>query len=603
MAISKVEAVTYGAGLLSILAGIVYRKRNPEASTQALIFGTGTLLTGGAMSIQRARTQRRLSSMSGGRALGLNEKGTFKAGGQALSVWDDKEMGVQERVLLLQKQVKASVQDPTMRNLALAITGRATRDVRLDNEVLTVRGAGCADRDNLCELKAIYDWMKSNIRYTGDIGTHVQAPGKTDERNEPIDTFQSAARTVEYRGGDCLPAGTLLLVEGHRLVPIENVVPGSKIWGLDRWSDVQNVWYKGELPIDAIQLNNGSWIKATGDHKVYVALCKSHPVSWDGGKACSCSMDQREIVRIHVSELQPKMVLVTPDRIPFGVGDLDTDRAWIEGLYLADGWRSHDQDFDIAGRDGHPKEAQKHQVQEICARLGVATTWFEKSIRVRDAEWSRRVQQMGMHAPNKHALSIDLGEGPAGALLRGIMADSGANTHGNGRTFTTTSRELALQVRLLHKMFGVTCSERYIEMHGGLGQNPIWRLGVRDQARSDGHTEKLLRVKAIERGVAVVPVYDISTDDHYVYLPEADVTVSNCDDHATLAATLAINNGFAAKFRITSNTGETWDHIYTLAGTPAHDPDPKKWVVLDTTLSGNQFNKQPARKKQIDFAA
>lgn len=436
MAISKVEAVTYGAGLLSILAGIVYRKRNPEASTQALIFGTGTLLTGGAMSIQRARTQRRLSSMSGGRALGLNEKGTFKAGGQALSVWDDKEMGVQERVLLLQKQVKASVQDPTMRNLALAITGRATRDVRLDNEVLTVRGAGCADRDNLCELNAIYNWMKSNIRYTGDIGTHVQAPGKKDERNEPIDTFQSAARTVEYRGGDCLPAGTLLLVEGHRLVPIENVVPGSKIWGLDRWSDVQNVWYKGELPIDAIQLNNGSWIKATGDHKVYVALCGQHTGE------CSCAVEMRNVQRIHVSELLPGMVLLRPVHVAAGA-------------------------------------------------------------------WSRKA----------------------------------------------------------------------------------------------GAPDDLLRVKAIERGVAVVPVYDISTDDHYVYLPEADVTVSNCDDHATLAATLAINNGFAAKFRITSNTGETWDHIYTLAGTPAHDPDPKKWVVLDTTLSGNQFNKQPARKKQIDFAA
>lgn len=504
-------------------------------------------------------------------------------GGMTLTHYRDKRMPINERLRILQDLAWKSVQDPRNRKLALGMTNT------------------CPERDGECEARAIYGAIKDHVRYTGDI-----APLKlgADGPIEGIDLFQAAHRTWEFRGGDCLPAGTLLLVEGHRLVPVEDVLPGSRIWGLDRWSQVENVWYKGTLPIDAVRLNNGSWIKATPDHKVYVAFCKSHPVTYkDNSKSCSCPMSEREVKRINVSALCPRMVLVTPDRLPFGTDELDPDRTYVEGLYLSDGWCSHPFDFDIAGRDGHPKEAQKRRVKEICDRLGVNTTWFEKSIRIRNSEWAKRTQLMGHRAPEKRALSIDLDEGAAGALLRGIMADSGVNTNGNGRTFTTTSRALALQTRLLWKMFGVTCGERYIESHGGLGQNPIWRLNTRDQNRSDGKREKLLRVKTIERGVDTVPVWDIATDDHYVYLPEADVTVSNCDDHSVLAATMLTLNGIPAKFRVTSATrSNDWSHIYVVAGLPKMRPT--RWIPIDTTLPGkNKFGYEVPYGKKADYAA
>jgi hypothetical protein len=75
----------------------------------------------------------------------------------------------------------------------------------------------------------------------------------------------------------------------------------------------------------------------------------------------------------------------------------------------------------------------------------------------------------------------------------------------------------------------------------------------------------------------------------------------DCDGHAVVNATLGAQNGFPVKFRITSNTGETWDHIYTMFGVPKIDPT--RWIAIDTTLGPGRFNKQPARKKQVDFAA
>lgn len=73
----------------------------------------------------------------------------------------------------------------------------------------------------------------------------------------------------------------------------------------------------------------------------------------------------------------------------------------------------------------------------------------------------------------------------------------------------------------------------------------------------------------------------------------------DCDDHAVLGATLAMENGFSTKFRITSNTGATWDHIYLLAGVPKHKPT--KWIALDTTLGPGKFMREPPRAKNRDF--
>ena len=49
--------------------------------------------------------------------------------------------------------------------------------------------ATCPDRDEGCEIAKVFWFVKGNVRYTHDIHN--------------IDTYQSAARTLQFQGGDC----------------------------------------------------------------------------------------------------------------------------------------------------------------------------------------------------------------------------------------------------------------------------------------------------------------------------------------------------------------------------------------------------------------
>lgn len=498
------------------------------------------------------------------------------SGGRRVRVYADDNMSIEDKIGLLQDRVAESVKNPEMRKLALKVTNK------------------CAARDDVCEANAIHDWVKENIRYTGDIAPHRLDDGTVDS----VDLFASAQAIVENRGGDCLPGDTLLFTDKHELVALKDLRAGAKIWGKDRWTEVKRVWFKGVLPVDVVHLNNGSTFRATGDHKVYVMICPKHPLDKDNGRGCFCPVEERSIERIPVSKLQERMIMLQPESVDFGDEEMDPRRAYIEGLFLSDGFSSHDSDFAISGQDGCRKEAQKREVEDICNALDMPTTWQRKYIVVRDKEWAIRMQSMGTRAFNKHALSLGLNEKAARELLRGIMADASVRD----ATLTTTSRELFLQARMLHRMLGVTCGESYLADHGGLGEHPIWRLYPRNAETTN---KKFVRVRSIDRSLIDLPVYDLTTEDHYVYLPEADVTVSNCDEHVVIGSTLAILNGIPAQIRVTSPTKKGKDyytHVYATFGLPKNDP--KKWIASDTTLPGDtKFGTEWPYKRKIDAIA
>lgn len=354
---------------------------------------------------------------------------------------------------------------------------------------------------------------------------------------------QAVGQSGDHKIGDCFVKGTLVLRDNHELVPVESLRVGDRIWGLNKWTKVTNTWQKGVLKTWAVVLNNGSAVRLTPDHKVWVADCEKHTERIDA-RPCSCPVSERKVHRITVRELKKGQVVLQPDRIPFGTETMDNDRAYVEGLYLADGWRDGSR-FCISGKDGKTKEKQKHEVKEICDKLGIRSRWHKRYIAVNDSEWSDRVGSMGTHAYFKRALSLNLDEGAALSLLRGIMADSGANTGGWGRTFTTTSRELFVHTRVLLKMAGLTASERYVPEHGGLGSHPIWRLQIRSKKRDDGTSRKLLRIKTVIQDGQQLPCFDFETEDHHVWLPEADWTTSQCDEFA-IYLTAAIEKSLAA---------------------------------------------------------
>jgi hypothetical protein len=154
-----------------------------------------------------------------------------------------------------------------------------------------------------------------------------------------VESMQSAAITLAgiIKGGDCFIEGALLLGEDREHIPVEEVVVGLKIWGLDRWSTVEAVEYKGELLVDLILLGNGAEVYLTGDHHVYVLDCAEHPMLGEGridpkardatdpnvGGGCRCPHPSRIEKRTRVSELRAGMMMPAPPRV-WGIAEGDT---------------------------------------------------------------------------------------------------------------------------------------------------------------------------------------------------------------------------------------------------------------------------------------
>jgi len=382
-------------------------------------------------------------------------------------------------------------------------------------------------------------------------------------------------------GGDCFPEGTLLLRDDFEFIPIEKINIGDRIWGKDKWSEVTQKWAKGALSVDAIEMSNGSTMHLTGDHKVYVGRCP-HGRSAHG--ACY-QKDCNAFERVRVTDLSEGDALLQPERIVFGSMRVDPDRMYVEALTLADGWVEASKNknlphlkFRIGGRDGKRKEEQKHEVKAICERLGIETLWHAKYIEIKDREWASRIAGLGSRARFKHLETINLEEASAAAALRGLMADSTKNTGAATRTYSTTSRQLMLQVRVLHRMFGKMTSVKMLtpEQHGGAGKHPLWRVGQREKG------SLTLSVRSIDRSVRKVPCWDISTDDHYVYLPEHDVTVSNCDEAAITLAAAVMSIGIDAMIIGSSHRApyEVPTHVFM-----AFEDDLGDWVRMDGTTN------------------
>lgn len=132
-------------------------------------------------------------------------------------------MPIEERVASIQDLVWKGVQDPRMRKLALSITKH------------------CPERDGMCEAKAVYDYIKNNVRYTGDV-----APVKMGRGGpvEGVDLFQSARRTLEFNGGDCDDHNIL----GATLLAHNGITPRLRVTASTRNGEDEHIYVVAGLP-------------------------------------------------------------------------------------------------------------------------------------------------------------------------------------------------------------------------------------------------------------------------------------------------------------------------------------------------------------------
>lgn len=441
--------------------------------------------------------------------------------------------------------------DPRMRQLGLSVT------------------RSCPARDDKCELRAIFDFVTRNVRYTGDIALK--------------DTFQSALRTLQFAGGDCFPQGTLFVTRDG-FEPVEQIEVGDEVHDGESWAPVLKTWDRGEKEILRVGLDNGNALRLSPTHKILRV-----PPGGAYGDA----------EEIRIADVRVGDDLLQPRRFDGAAGDeLDEPTAFLMGAYLAEGCRSNKK------KDG-PQEYLS--IAGIAGSKGIRERVIE-ILKARDVKFTERTREIKFHVRD-FELAYDLGRiaiekalptfryGPKtiSTIVRAMeMGDGGWSTQGSNLVYSTISSTLALQYRVLKRMLGCSVAWKTLIDHGGFGKHAIHRLTVRAEATR----RPWAKVRSIIAEPAV-PSYDIMTTTGRVYLPEADVITRQCDDMAVLNSVLAMENGFQTKFRITSNTGATWDHIYCLAGIPKHAPT--RWVALDTTLGSNRFGHEPPRAKLQDF--
>lgn len=483
---------------------------------------------------------------------------------------------------------EAADQEETLRLLAelverASIHPFVVNTARIIVQDCGVTGGARSAADDLCELKAIYRAVKTGdprVQPLKNGFKYIADPRYADYFSSPVDTLQNCLKGA--CAGDCLPGETLLLTAGFKFKSISQIQVGDVVMGDGDWVRVTAAWNKGRQEILEFVLNNSCVLRCTPDHKVFVVP-----------KIRGYAGDRREAIEVRASEVRPGDDLLQPERLPFGRESIDPDRAWLLGLHVAEGWVEHSQAGEkhplrvgISGLDGHQKEANKHRAQAFLEKAGVATRWHEKYLSINDSEIATWLAACGHTAINKHLPSLNWDEATLREIKTGLDADADLR---NG-VFSTISPELALQYRIVLRMLGQSAHLARVDDHGGFGKHPIYRVTPR---AADDNRRRFARVRTIGEGDPT-ETFDIEVEGHRFYLPETDLIVHNCDDHAALLAALAGAIGFRCALRAWGPKNERgYSHVYAMAGFPKRAP--KKWVPMDTTVASAQLGWEPPR--------
>lgn len=143
--------------------------------------GVGLLILGAGMYARERKLGLNGGLGRGGRFLPAPIVNTYSDGNMTTTLRSSRDMPIEQRIATIQEKIEKSIQDPEMHKIAL----QATRN--------------CPERDGMCEAKAIYDFVKARVRYTGDIAPIKWRTGEVDG----VDVYRTARRTLEFGGGDC----------------------------------------------------------------------------------------------------------------------------------------------------------------------------------------------------------------------------------------------------------------------------------------------------------------------------------------------------------------------------------------------------------------
>lgn len=391
------------------------------------------------------------------------------------------------------------------------------------------------------EVPLLFD---SGVRY------QEEPPGQED--------WQDIPTTLKLKIGDCLPLSTLVLRANGEACEIGSLVPGDVIMGDGVPTRVIETAVTGEKDILAFDLDNGCTLRCSPEHKLFLQ---------SGNEVRARDVRVGDRLKSPSSPFPFAETAWQPDE-RFSAEDL----AWLVGVYAADGWQEGSR-FAISGDDETPKRGkveQKDRVEAMMSKAGISTRRAKKYISVLDRPLTAVMETAGSRAPNKQVPSLLLTEAQVRQMISGLRADSSVANSGT-ITHGTVSEKLALQLRVLYRMLGQSVHIRRWDNHGGLGQNPIYRVTVHEPA-NDGmplswqtrakNSADSTKVRAI-RECAPEMCCDIETDTGRFYLPESDVVVHNCEDLACWrAAELRVRHNIMAEPTFIWKKRENGGYLY-----------------------------------------
>lgn len=498
-----------------------------------------------------------------------------------VTVWESDDL--EDHCALIARQVDRSLMDPETRKLAVKIAGHKPDGFVTEKgrriPVVTAWGHDyylpdmgadpCAAKDDACEVQAVWNFLVANVRYVLD--------------PDGYDLFCTLQRTLEAGAGDCFPVETLVLHESGEMRPIGDVQVGDRIHDGEKFVEVLKVWERTTKQVHAVGLSNNSTLRLSPEHKVLRVPRADYTNPNTGAVLRGCSpgaYDMAEEARVESLALNDD--LLQPRAFAAGRQRLDPDIAFLVGAYLAEGWVTDDRLY-IAGIAN--SKGVRERVEQIYTKLGVPFTATRKDIRAKVADVPVLPDLgLGRVAAVKHLPHVDWDNETAAAIVLGMeMGDGGWSTSGKNMVYSTISRELALQYRVLKRQLGFSTSMKCLVDHGGAGQNPIYRVTV----RVDDKFKPWARIRSLAVEPEERECVDITTATGRVYLPEADVIVHNCDDATICFAALLRALGFSyVAARVVSTNGERWEHVYPVVALPKQGRA-RKLVALDITVSGS----------------
>lgn len=508
---------------------------------------------------------------------------------------------------------------PTHRQLAGAPEYKDGRVLAGKDGVKTIKFHPAGSIEN--RLKFIIDQMKKDAK---DPKTITEA------------TTILSGKCPTAKGGLkwCLPVGTLILRKPYDLVPIEEIRPGDVIMGDGGWTEVLSTFDMGVQPLLAFTLNNGSVLRCTAEHKLFVVprVARNGKPIPRGKKVRESFPGKRsDVIEVLAKDIREGDELLQPESLPFGHEEIDPGRALIMGAYISEGWLEPSR----ASIAGIPEgKGVREKVIAAAERLGIPYAEDKFKVRLKSRAVADWLAVCGKLARNKQLPTLNIGEETVRALLTGINADAGMCPMRKESVpkFCTTSPALAQQYRLLYRMLGHS-SAVAVSAPRQAGYNPIYSVHVRTKLRSSG-VKQWAKVTKVEKQ-ASEQTYDLETASRRIYLPECDVVVHNCvpvkgwkseiamlfyaltnpnspyslrytrdpkyydafrsadlmrripatdcDDMAIRLGAWLLAVGYSVKCRIVAPAGQpgAWSHIYLMVGTPPGED--KKWLALDPT--------------------